>query len=50
MIIKTVEFAKKKNLGNFETQDLKLIADVEEGENPDDVITELKQKILEQNF
>ena len=50
MIIKVVEFGSKKNLGNFQTQDLKLVADVEEGENPDEVITALKQKVKDQNF
>ena len=50
MILKTVEFARKKNLGNFETQDIKLIADFEEGDNIDEVINILKEKVKQHNF
>ena len=47
MKIKSVEFARKFNLGNFETQDIKLAADVEEADDVDSVINQLKQKALE---
>jgi len=47
MKITNVEFARKFNLGNFETQDIKLAADVEEADNVDKVIETLKQKALE---
>jgi len=42
-----VEFARKFNLGNFETQDIKLSADIEEDEDVAKVIEALKQKALE---
>lgn len=46
MKITNVEVARKFNLGNFETEDIKLTADIEETENADDVITLLKNQIL----
>ena len=46
MKITNVEVARKFNLGNFETEDIKLTADVEENENASDVITLLKNQIL----
>jgi len=45
MKIKSVEVARKFNLGNFETQDIKLIADLEEGETADSAIVSLKEQI-----
>ena len=45
MKITNVEVARKFNLGNFETQDIKLAADVEEGDNVDNVIVSLKNQI-----
>lgn len=50
MKITTVEFARKKNLGNFETQDIKLVADVEEGEDAEEVINKLKEMVKSHNF
>ncbi len=48
MIIKQVEVARKFNLGNFETQDIKLTADLEEGENETTLIQTLKETIKAQ--
>jgi len=45
MKITNVEVARKFNLGNFETQDIKLTADVEPGDGVDDVIVSLKNQI-----
>ena len=45
MKIKSVEFARKFNLGNFETQDIKILADVEENEDVDTVINDLKMTV-----
>ena len=45
MKITNVEVARKFNLGNFETEDIKLTADVEENEVVGDVITLLKNQI-----
>ena len=45
MKITTVEVARKFNLGNFETQDIKLTADLEENESADDAIVSLKNQI-----
>lgn len=47
MKITTVEFTRKFNLGNFESQDIKLQADVEEGESAETVIQSLKKIALE---
>jgi len=45
MKITNVEVGRKFNLGNFETQDIKLAADVEEGDDADNVIATLKNQI-----
>jgi len=45
MKVTNVEVARKFNLGNFETEDIKLTADVEENEVVGDVITLLKNQI-----
>ena len=45
MKITNVEVARKFNLGNFETQDIKLTADLEEGDNADNAIDALKNQI-----
>ena len=45
MKITNVEVARKFNLGNFETQDIKLTADLEEGEAASSVIEILKSQI-----
>lgn len=45
MKITNVEVARKFNLGNFETQDIKLTADVEEGDDPESIIVSLKNQI-----
>ena len=47
MKITHVEFARKFNLGNFETQDIKIAADVEENEDVNGAIQELKQIALQ---
>lgn len=45
MKITNIEVARKFNLGNFETQDIKLTAEVEETEDVKEVIEKLKQEI-----
>lgn len=45
MKVTNVEVARKFNLGNFETQDIKLTADVEVGDDADSVIVSLKNQI-----
>jgi len=45
MKITSIEVARKFNLGNFETQDIKLIAELEEGESADNAIVSLKDQI-----
>jgi len=45
MKITNVEVARKFNLGNFETQDIKLTADLDEGETADSAIVSLKNQI-----
>ena len=47
MKYKTIEFTKKWNLGNYETQDVKILAEVEENENVDEAFLKLKTKVLE---
>ena len=47
MKYRTIEFTKKFNLGNYETQDIKIQVEVEEGENVDEVFLKLKKKVLE---
>jgi len=47
MKIKTIEFTKKFNLGNYETQDIKILAEVDEKENVDEAFLNLKKKVLE---
>ena len=48
MKFKSIEFTRKFNLGNFESQDLKIAADIDESENVDEAIKALKQKVNEQ--
>ncbi len=43
MKITNVEVARKFNLGNFETQDIKLTADLEEGDTADSAIGKFKE-------
>jgi len=45
MKITNVEVGRKFNLGNFETQDIKLTADLEEGDTVDNAIVSLKDQI-----
>ena len=45
MKITNVEVARKFNLGNFETQDIKLTADLEEGDTVENAIGRLKDQI-----
>jgi len=47
MKYKTIEFTKKFNLGNYETQDIKILVEVEEGENVDEAFLKLKKKVLD---
>jgi len=47
MKYKSIEFTKKFNLGNYETQDVRILAEVEENENVDECFVKLKKKVLE---
>ena len=47
MKYRTIEFTKKFNLGNYETQDIKILVEVEDNENVDEVFLKLKKKVLE---
>ena len=47
MKITSVKVARKFNLGNFEMQDIELTADVDENEDVNKVIQELKQRAIE---
>ncbi len=47
MKFKTIEFTKKFNLGNYETQDIRILAEIEENENVDEAFVKLKRKVLE---
>lgn len=47
MKYKSVEFTKKFNLGNYETQDIRILVEVEDNENVDEVFLKLKKKVLE---
>ena len=46
MKYKTIEFARKFNIGNFETKDIKLSVEIED-EDIDKVFMELKNKVME---
>ena len=46
MKYKTIEYTKKWNLGNYETQDIKIAVEVEENENVDEVFLKLRRKVL----
>ena len=47
MKYKTIEFTKKFNLGNYETQDIKIQVELDEDENVDEAFLKLKKKVLE---
>ena len=47
MKYRSVEFTRKFNLGNYETQDIKVLVEVDENENVDEVLLKLKKKVLE---
>lgn len=47
MKYKSVEFTKKFNLGNYETQDIRILVEIDEKENVDEVFLKLKKKVLE---
>ena len=47
MKCKTIEFTKKFNLGNYETQDIRILVEIEENENVDEAFVKLKKKVLE---
>ncbi len=47
MKIKQIIYTRKFNLGNYETQDIQLTAEVDENENLDEVFIKLKKKVLE---
>lgn len=47
MKIRTIRYVRKFNLGNYETQDIDLTAEVGENENVDEAFLKLKKKVLE---
>lgn len=47
MKVRTIRYVRKFNLGNYETQDIELIAEVGENENVDEAFLKLKKKVLE---
>ena len=47
MNFKSIEFTKKFNLGNYETQDIRILVELDEGENVDEAFLKLKKKVLE---
>lgn len=46
MKIRTIEFTRKFNLGNYETQDIKVLAEIDDNENADAAFLQLKKKVL----
>ena len=44
MKITSIEFTRKFNLGNFESQDIKLAANLDDDEDVDQAIVALKEK------
>ena len=46
MKIRSIEYTRKFNLGNYETQDIKIQAEVDDNDNVDAVFLELKKKVL----
>ena len=47
MKYKTIEFTRKFNLGNYETQDVRILVELDENENVDEAFVKLKKKVLE---
>jgi len=47
MKYKTIEFTKKFNLGNYETQDVKILVEVDENEEIGEVFLKLKKTVIE---
>lgn len=47
MRLKQIVYTKKFNLGNYETQDIQLTAELDENENIDEAFLKLKKKVLE---
>lgn len=45
MEIKTIIYQKVKNLGNYESQRMEMIAELEEDDNVDQCVAELKNKV-----
>lgn len=50
MKYKTLEYTKKFNLGNYETQDIKIMVELEDGEGILEAFKKLKEKVLELGF
>ena len=47
MKLKQITYTRKFNLGNYETQDIQLTAELDENENVDEAFMKLKKKVLE---
>ena len=47
MKLKQIIYTRKFNLGNYETQDIQLTAELDEDENVDEAFMKLKKKVLE---
>lgn len=47
MKVKSVAYRRKFNLGNYETEDIEVVADLEEGESPTEALDKLKDWVME---
>jgi len=47
MKLRQLVYRKKFNLGNYETQDIELVAELGENDNADEEFLKLKKKVLE---
>ena len=45
MKIKTIKYSRKFSLGNYETEDISLEADISEEEKAEDCIEELRERV-----
>lgn len=48
MVVTSITYRRKFNLGNYETEDYEITAQVDEGESPTEVLQKLKDWAVEQ--